>query len=252
MVAKPGPVVRRRTASTGARVGAARSRPWCGLDRYGTDSPKRADRRVLTQRVIPAQPACRSHRRCYFEATCQSGSLGVRRRGSPGPPSLGDLPFESTRRFIVWAHEHVQDFPARRTHRCAGDHAAVLRVRDPNCGFLTLTTDKAAPEADDNLRRRWQDAPVPCALTAEDIGSRAEQWRGAVANAERQPIPDGFRLTVPIERLATVAGLAAAEQACCPFFDFRLHLDGAVLHVEVRTSAEGQPMLAAQFDPPVS
>lgn len=125
---------------------------------------------------------------------------------------------------------------------------------DPNCGFLTLVTEEpAAPvEADDRPRQRWQDAPVACTLTAEDIGSRAEQWHVAVADAVREPILDGLRLTVPIERLATVAELAAAEQTCCPFFDFRLHLDGADLHLEVRASTEGQPMLTTLFAPPAS
>ncbi|WP_239515955.1 hypothetical protein [Streptomyces sp. ICC4] len=46
-----------------------------------------------------------------------------------------------------------------------------------------------------------------------------------------------------------MAALAAAEQQCCPFFDFRLHLDGKVLHLEVRASADGTILLTELFGP---
>jgi hypothetical protein len=48
---------------------------------------------------------------------------------------------------------------------------------------------------------------------------------------------------------AAVAGLAAAEQDCCPFLDFRLHLDGPVLHLEVRAPSDAADLLAALFTP---
>ncbi|WP_239517700.1 hypothetical protein [Streptomyces sp. ICC1] len=68
---------------------------------------------------------------------------------------------------------------------------------------------------------------------------------GAVGTA----VPDGLRFTLPAERTASVAALAAAEQQCCPFFDFRLHLDGKVLHLEVRASADGTILLTELFGP---
>lgn len=112
---------------------------------------------------------------------------------------------------------------------------------DPNCGFLTL----AEPEPE-----RWRDAPIACSLTHDEIRDRTDRWRSALADAVRRQIPEGIELTVPIARLASVAELAAAEQACCPFLDFRLHLSGPDLHVQVRASAEGRAMLTALFDAP--
>ncbi|MQA01706.1 MAG: MerR family transcriptional regulator [Streptosporangiales bacterium] len=109
---------------------------------------------------------------------------------------------------------------------------------DPDCEFPFDTAD----------RGRWRDAPVACALPADDIRARTEQWHSALTGATRTPIPDGLQLTVPIQRLAAVAELAAAEQACCPFLDFRLHLDGPHLHVQVRSPADGQAILAELFD----
>ena len=72
-----------------------------------------------------------------------------------------------------------------------------------------------------------------------------------LADAVRTEIPEGLRLTVPVERAAQVAALAAAEQRCCVFFDFRLHLDGADLHLEVRAPAEGAALLDELFARPV-
>ncbi|MFJ3967785.1 hypothetical protein ACIPYR_06385 [Streptomyces parvus] len=38
-----------------------------------------------------------------------------------------------------------------------------------------------------------------------------------------------------------------AEQTCCPFFGFRLHLDGRYLHLEVRAPADGGALLTDLF-----
>ncbi len=62
-----------------------------------------------------------------------------------------------------------------------------------------------------------------------------------------EPVPGGVRLTLPVDRATAVATLAASEQECCPFFDFRLHLDGARLLLEVRAPTEGAALLAELF-----
>ncbi|WP_460344478.1 hypothetical protein [Actinoallomurus acanthiterrae] len=56
-------------------------------------------------------------------------------------------------------------------------------------------------------------------------------------------------MTLPVERDGAVAALAADDQRCCPFFDFRLHLDGTVLHLEVRAPADASGLLAELFTP---
>ncbi|MEU1516063.1 MerR family DNA-binding protein [Streptomyces sp. NPDC005811] len=125
---------------------------------------------------------------------------------------------------------------------------------DRKCGFLSpaasgpvdvvFTPIRPAPEENGERRRS---APVACSLTGDDLDERAAEWRTAAEGAERTAIPDGIRLTLPAERAAAVATLAAAEQQCCPFFDFRLHLDGPHLHLEVKAPAEGTALLDALF-----
>lgn len=126
----------------------------------------------------------------------------------------------------------------------------------PECGFPdrqsaafggepTTPSPRDAP-ADE----RWRGAEVACSLSGEDLGDRAQQWRRALAAARREEITDGVRLTLPAERTATVADLAVAEQQCCPFFDFRFHLDGPVLRLEVRAPPHGAGLLADLFGQP--
>jgi hypothetical protein len=52
-----------------------------------------------------------------------------------------------------------------------------------------------------------------------------------------------------LSRAAAVAALAAAEQECCPFIDFHLHLDGRALQLEVRAPAEAVRLLDGLFGP---
>jgi DNA-binding transcriptional MerR regulator len=115
---------------------------------------------------------------------------------------------------------------------------------DPECGLLIMP----APTAGQQIER-WRSEPVVCSLAGEGMSERIVQWRAALDGATRAEIPDGMRLTAPADRLLPLAELAAAEQRCCPFFDFRFHLDGQVLHMEVRASAEGAGMLADLFAP---
>ncbi|MER5967234.1 MerR family transcriptional regulator [Streptomyces sp. NPDC002057] len=130
---------------------------------------------------------------------------------------------------------------------------------DPACGFLDPPAPgTAGPRPVDVVpapgRRAaeteaWRTAPVACSLTGDGSRERTAQWREVVEGAERTAVPDGLRLTMPVDRTARVAELAAAEQRCCPFFDFRLHLDGPRLHLEVRAPADGAGPLTALFGP---
>ena len=137
---------------------------------------------------------------------------------------------------------------------------------DPECGFLShragngagvaaTTTSAAAVDVviapkwmvAETAGERWRESPVACSLTGEAMTERIAQWRSALVDAVRVEIPDGLRLTVPAECFTALAELAAAEQRCCPFFDFRFHLDGRDLHFEVRAPAEGAELLADVF-----
>ncbi|MFF8747262.1 MerR family transcriptional regulator [Streptomyces californicus] len=148
------------------------------------------------------------------------------------------------------ALEHLDALPDRAS-RC-----------DPGCGFLAppppaaavgtravdvvLAPSRQAAEAESE---RWRTAPVGCSLSGDGLLERTAQWRTAVDGAVRTAVSDGLRLTLPVERTVRVAELAAAEQRCCPFFDFRLHLDGPHLHLEVRAPADGAGLLTDLFGP---
>lgn len=141
------------------------------------------------------------------------------------------------------------------------DHLDALPDRDepcdPHCGFLTgprpteptdeaITVHRHTSELDSG---RWRTAPVACSLSGTDRNARTAHWRAVLDGTTRVPISGGLRVTLPAERMSQVTALAVAEQQCCPFFDFRFHLDGPDLHLEVRAPAEGAPLLGELFGP---
>ncbi|PZG55668.1 MerR family transcriptional regulator [Spongiactinospora gelatinilytica] len=132
--------------------------------------------------------------------------------------------------------------------RTALAHLDALPDREARCGsrcaFLTPPAmGTALPMGD-------APPPVACSLTGDEPGERLTRWRALLDGAGREAIPGGLRVTLAAERAAAVAGLAVAEQLCCPFFDFRLHLDGPLLRLEVRAPADGAGLLAELFGPP--
>lgn len=116
----------------------------------------------------------------------------------------------------------------------------------PHAGSPGAHAAPPGPEAEP-----WRSAPaVACSLSGADMAARTAAWREAVGDAAPAPVPGGVRLTLPADRTAGVAALAAAEQECCPFLDFRLHLDGRALHLEVRAPHDGLSLLAELFGGP--
>lgn len=141
-------------------------------------------------------------------------------------------------------------------HR-AREHLDALPGQDgrcgPQCGFPApgpdaeprpVTLDRSPQDAGDEA---WRGTPVACSLGGPAASERIRQWQDLLTGAEREPIPDGIKLTMSPDRAVQAAGLAAAEQQCCPFFDFRLHLTGQQMHLEVRAPAEAAAMLAGLF-----
>ncbi len=120
-----------------------------------------------------------------------------------------------------------------RLHRC-----------DAQC-LLTRVEKPISREPD-----RWRTAPVACSLDGAEAKDRAPRWHELLAGAVREVIEDGVRLRLPTQRAGQIAALAAEEQQCCPFFDFRLHLDGPMLALEVRAPASGADLLKELFTPP--
>lgn len=127
---------------------------------------------------------------------------------------------------------------------------------DPECGFLDPSAKAAAQPVDVALApsrqaaeelKSWRTAPVACSLTGGAFSERADQWHQILDGADRRTIDEGIRLTLPVDRAGAVAELAASEQQCCRFFDFRIHLDGQRLHLEVRAPADGAELLTDLF-----
>ncbi|MGW5362906.1 MerR family transcriptional regulator [Actinopolymorpha pittospori] len=129
----------------------------------------------------------------------------------------------------------------------------------PGCGCTTTSARPAGPgpmtlpatrptscPAPEPERAAWRDAPVACTLGGAELGERTKQWRTLVAKAEgREEIDDGLRLSFPpdAELAGKLAALAAAEQGCCAFFDFTLHLTPDALQLNVRAPESAAQML---------
>lgn len=113
---------------------------------------------------------------------------------------------------------------------------------------VTLSPTRAAVPS--SAPEPWRNAPVACTLGGSELEGRAQEWRHLVEQAEtRAEIPDGVRLTFPAsaQLAGQVAVLAAAEQGCCAFFDFTLHLSPAALELTVRAPEAAAPLLADLF-----
>lgn len=94
---------------------------------------------------------------------------------------------------------------------------------------------------------------IACSLDPDAVHGRIDDWRRVVAGAvARTAVDGGVALQFPADAdtAAELARLAAAEQQCCTFFDFRLRLAGPVIDFEVRAPAEATDVVAAMFGVP--
>jgi hypothetical protein len=85
---------------------------------------------------------------------------------------------------------------------------------------------------------------IACSLAASDLPERLDEWRALLSSVvERAACDGGVRLRfAPGVDAAALAGLAARELECCPFFTFGLVLSAGGLVMEVR-APEGAAML---------
>ncbi len=97
------------------------------------------------------------------------------------------------------------------------------------------------------------DEPIACTLDPDDMPARMEDWQQLLARAvSQEPIDGGVSLRFPLD--ADLAGrltmLAAAEQGCCSFFGFALHVTAKAVHLQVTAPPEAQPVIASLFGAP--
>ena len=142
------------------------------------------------------------------------------------------------------ALDHLDALPDR-TERC-GPHCLLPEAPPEEAGAADAGAGGQAVMA--TADSDWRSAPIACSLpSVGDRETRAEQWTALLDGAPRARIADGVRLVLPAGQAAEIAALVAAEQACCPFFGFRLEFDGPRLLLEVRAPAEGAEILAGLF-----
>ncbi|MEU8413810.1 MerR family transcriptional regulator [Amycolatopsis japonica] len=126
----------------------------------------------------------------------------------------------------------------------------------PDCGCTTTSSPGPVPvtlslsRVEDTGTESWREAAVACSLDGAQLGQRTEQWQRITRQATgRRETADGVQLTFPAtpELAAEIAALAAAEQDCCAFFDFTLHLTPAALELTVRAPDTAEALLADLF-----
>jgi DNA-binding transcriptional MerR regulator len=92
--------------------------------------------------------------------------------------------------------------------------------------------------------------PVACSLDGSSMTGRVQDWHQLLtACTSRESITDGLRLGFPADPALAVeiTRLAAAEQDCCPFFDFTLRLTPTSVVLSVRAPDAGADVLAELF-----
>ena len=92
--------------------------------------------------------------------------------------------------------------------------------------------------------------PIVCTLDAAEMPGRRNDWDRLLASVRRrEPLADGVRLHFHLgdELAVQITTLAAAEQACCAFLDFSVHLtpEGPIL--DVRAPGEAVALVTSIF-----
>jgi MerR family transcriptional regulator, copper efflux regulator len=119
----------------------------------------------------------------------------------------------------------------------------------PGCGIVPPPDPATAVPVAVELTTRQRDAepglPIACTLAAADQADRVEGWRRLLGQADgREQADGGLAFRLPAGLAGRVAELAAAEQRCCPFLEFTLHLAAGGLRLEVRAPEGAASLLA--------
>lgn len=94
------------------------------------------------------------------------------------------------------------------------------------------------------------DVPIACTLAGDEQAERVAEWRALLDGSHPESIPNGVRWRLPGARAGQAAELAAAEQRCCAFFDFTLHLAAGELVLEAHAPAEAADLFFDVFGTP--
>ncbi|MEN3308731.1 MAG: hypothetical protein V7603_4933 [Micromonosporaceae bacterium] len=92
--------------------------------------------------------------------------------------------------------------------------------------------------------------PIVCTLAGGDMAGRLADWQGVLGQATaREEIDEGFAVLFDhdVARTARLAGLLAAEYACCSFASYHLTIDARGVRMEIRTPVEARDAFGALF-----
>lgn len=122
----------------------------------------------------------------------------------------------------------------------------------PGCGIVPDEVPADVAPARRGLTTWRRDAEpersVACTLTAANQAGRIGEWRQLLGQADgRETVAGGLAFRFPAGLAGRVAELAAAEQRCCPFFEFTLHLIAGGLRFEVRIPEGAATLLPDVF-----
>ncbi len=82
--------------------------------------------------------------------------------------------------------------------------------------------------------------PIACSLTDTSARDQLDEWRDLLARTTAtRTSPTELRVAVGAGQVEAIVRLAQREKACCPFFDFTLHIeaDATVLCIQVPEDA---------------
>lgn len=116
---------------------------------------------------------------------------------------------------------------------------------DARCSFLATFDQRSSARAGAG------EVPLPVArsLNGAQQAARFEQWRQLLAGTEPVASADGYSVVLPREAAEAAMKLVSAEQECCPFFSFSLHLGTAGLRLDASAPPEAGELLGQLFKP---
>lgn len=111
-------------------------------------------------------------------------------------------------------------------------------------------TDVSAPNAPSDV-----EPVIACSLGPDDLSERTEQWRQLLGQAiYRRPLArEGATITLRVgfanhsRVISDVVTLVAAEQQCCSFYGFTVHIGGGEVVVDVRAPQMAEPLMIDLF-----
>lgn len=144
----------------------------------------------------------------------------------------------------------LAEFAAQLQRAVAGiDEGQTSGACGPACACHNQPAPDQGPVAVPLISR--EGAPVvSCTLAPEHMGARLADWQALVARSVGQePVDGGRRLHFEPQLAAEVARLAAAEQACCSFFEFTVRIDSQGTDLTVRAPAEALVLVDTLLGP---